>query len=86
MTAALHPFVTRRGGRDLAGLEWGSGDDHLVLLHPNGFCAGLGSPAASPTSSGPGANYQPSTWVDGSLSPRHALMALVESAERNGRQ
>ena len=46
MTAAPHPFVIRRGGRDLAGLEWGSGDDHLVLLHPNGFCAGLFDPLA----------------------------------------
>jgi pimeloyl-ACP methyl ester carboxylesterase len=46
MTAAPHPFVIRRDGRDLAGLEWGSGDDHVVLLHPNGFCAGLFDPLA----------------------------------------
>lgn len=29
-----------------AGLEWGSGDEHLVLLHSNGFCAGLFRPLA----------------------------------------
>lgn len=40
------PFVVRSDGRDVAGLEWGSGDDHLVLLHPNGFCAGLFDPLA----------------------------------------
>ncbi len=40
------PFTVRRDGRDLAGLEWGGGDDHLVLLHPNGFCAGLFDPLA----------------------------------------
>src|SRR3546814_11985647 len=46
MTAAPHPFIIRHDGRDLAGLEWGSGDDHVVLLHPNGFCAGLFDPLA----------------------------------------
>lgn len=40
------PFAIRYDGRDLAGLEWGGGDDHLVLLHPNGFCAGLFDPLA----------------------------------------
>ncbi|HEX4867565.1 MAG TPA: alpha/beta hydrolase [Acidimicrobiales bacterium] len=40
------PFAFHRDGRDLAGLEWGGGDDHLVLLHPNGFCAGLFDPLA----------------------------------------
>src|SRR3546814_11161799 len=48
MTAAPHPFIIRHDGRDLAGLEWGSGDDHVVLLHPNGFCAGLFDPLARP--------------------------------------
>lgn len=46
MTAAPHPFAIHRDGRDLAGLEWGSGDDHVVLLHPNGFCAGFFDPLA----------------------------------------
>jgi len=40
------PFTIRHDGRDLAGLDWGGGGEHLVLLHPNGFCAGLFDPLA----------------------------------------
>lgn len=46
VSADPNPFVIRFDGRDLAGLEWGDGDHHLVLLHPNGFCAGLFDPLA----------------------------------------
>jgi hypothetical protein len=35
------PFAIGYDGRDLAGLDWGGAGEHLVLLHPNGFCAGL---------------------------------------------
>jgi len=34
------PFPIGHGGRDLAGLVWGGAGEHLVLLHPNRFCAG----------------------------------------------
>lgn len=40
------PFAVGHDGRDLAGLDWGGAGEHLVLLHPNGFCAGLFDPLA----------------------------------------
>lgn len=35
-----------RGGLRIAGLDWGGDGMPLVLLHPNGFCAGLFDPLA----------------------------------------
>jgi pimeloyl-ACP methyl ester carboxylesterase len=39
-------FVVSRGGLRVAGLDWGGTGPALVLLHPNGFCAGLFDPLA----------------------------------------
>jgi hypothetical protein len=40
------PFAVGHDGRDLAGLDPGGAGEHLVLLHPNGLCAGLFDPLA----------------------------------------
>jgi pimeloyl-ACP methyl ester carboxylesterase len=47
-TGAPRPFTVEHDGLTIAGLDWGgdSGARPLVLLHPNGFCAGLFDPIA----------------------------------------
>lgn len=40
------PFAVDHAGLRLAGLDWGGDGAPLVLLHPNGFCAGLFDPIA----------------------------------------
>lgn len=39
-------FLVARAGVRIAGLDWGGSGPALVLLHPNGFCAGLFDPLA----------------------------------------
>jgi pimeloyl-ACP methyl ester carboxylesterase len=45
---APRPFAVDHDGLRIAGLDWGgaSGARPVVLLHPNGFCAGLYDPIA----------------------------------------
>ncbi|MGH9048549.1 MAG: alpha/beta fold hydrolase, partial [Acidimicrobiia bacterium] len=40
------PFSIERDGLRVAGLDWGGDGPPLLLLHPNGFCAGLFDPLA----------------------------------------
>lgn len=40
------PIAIEHDGLRVAALEWGGGGEPLVLLHPNGFCAGLFDPLA----------------------------------------
>ncbi len=40
------PVVVERDGLRIAALDWGGAGEPLVLLHPNGFCAGLFDPLA----------------------------------------
>src|ERR1700729_896253 len=40
------PFELSVDGRHVAGLDWGGGGAALVLLHANGFCAGMYDPIA----------------------------------------
>ncbi len=42
-----HPFVVEHDGLRVAALDWGGDGPPLLLLHPNGFCAGLFDPLAS---------------------------------------
>jgi pimeloyl-ACP methyl ester carboxylesterase len=39
-------LVFERDGRTLVALDWGGNGPPLVLLHPNGFCAGIFDPIA----------------------------------------
>src|SRR2546423_15063394 len=47
-TGAPRPFAVDHDGLRIAGLDWGgaAGSRPVVLLHPNGFCAGLFDPIA----------------------------------------
>jgi pimeloyl-ACP methyl ester carboxylesterase len=40
------PVVVRNDGLRIAALDWGGDGPPLLLLHPNGFCAGLFDPLA----------------------------------------
>ena len=44
--AAPHELTVTRDGLTIAALDWGGDGDPLLLLHPNGFCAGLFHPLA----------------------------------------
>lgn len=46
MSPRPRPFTVAVAGRDVAGLDWDGISEHVVLLHPNGFCAGLFDPLA----------------------------------------
>jgi pimeloyl-ACP methyl ester carboxylesterase len=47
-TGAPRPLAVEHDGLRIAGLDWGgaAGSRPVVLLHPNGFCAGLYDPIA----------------------------------------
>ena len=45
-TAEPSPLSVRVDGRTISGLDWGGGGPALVLLHANGFCAGVYDPIA----------------------------------------
>ncbi len=40
------PVVVDHDGLRIAALDWGGDGPPLLLLHPNGFCAGLFDPLA----------------------------------------
>jgi pimeloyl-ACP methyl ester carboxylesterase len=49
LSASAHEpreLVVERDGLRVAALDWGGDGEPLVLLHPNGFCAGLFDPLA----------------------------------------
>jgi pimeloyl-ACP methyl ester carboxylesterase len=41
-----HPFVVEHDGLRHVALDWGGGGEPLLLLHPNGLCAGFFEPLA----------------------------------------
>lgn len=43
----MRSVVVERDGLQIAALDWGGGGEPLLLLHPNGFCAGFFDPLAS---------------------------------------
>jgi pimeloyl-ACP methyl ester carboxylesterase len=53
---APRPFAVEHDGLRIAGLDWGGapGARPVVLLHPNGFCAGLYDPIARRLAAGGG--------------------------------
>lgn len=46
MTPEPKPVVVEHDGLRIAALDWGGDGPPLLLLHPNGFCAGLFDPLA----------------------------------------
>jgi len=52
--AAPTPFAIEHDGLRIAGLDWGGDGEPLLLLHPNGFCAGLFDPVARRLAAGGG--------------------------------
>lgn len=46
MTSSPLRITVERDGLELSALDWGGDGAPLVLLHPNGFCAGLFEPLA----------------------------------------
>ena len=40
------PWSVEHDGRTIGALDWGGDGPPLVLLHPNGFCAGVFDPLA----------------------------------------
>lgn len=46
MTESPEPVFVEHDGLRIAALDWGSGGRPLLLMHPNGFCAGMWDPLA----------------------------------------